>query len=143
MTGYEIVAALTDNIEATLRALGINFNRKSFELQEGIPAGLLPLGEIFYAGESFEQSLGQGPGYAEAGFLLKVIMSPGEPSVVIREEQKIIHAIRDGLTVDALNTRALSEAKSVSGVRIERAEVTGRSSRPEVRVRASVRYRVP
>lgn len=141
MTGYEIVAALTDNIEAVLRALGINFTRKSFEAQEGIPAGLLPLGEIFYLGEAFEQSLGQKPGYAEAGFLLKVSMAPGEPSVVIREEQKAIHAIRGALTVDALNANALSEARSVSGVRMEKAEVTGRSNRPEVAVRIAVRYR--
>ncbi|WKZ33675.1 MAG: hypothetical protein QY316_04540 [Thermodesulfobacteriota bacterium] len=142
MTGYETVAALTDNIEAILRALGINFARKSFEHQEGIPAGLLPLGEIFYTGESFGQGLGQGPMYAEAGFVIRVTMPQGEPSVLIREEQKIIHMIRGALTVDALNTNALSDSKSVSWVRIEKGEVNGRSSRPEVSVRASVRYRV-
>lgn len=142
MTGYETVAAITDNIEAILRALGINFKRKSFERQEGIPAGLLPLGEIFYAGESFGQGLGQGPLHAEAGFLIRVTMPQGEPSVLIREEQKVIHAIRGALTVDGLNTNALSDSKSVSWVRMERAEVNVRSGRPEVSVRVSVRYRV-
>lgn len=143
MTGYEIVAALTDNMEAVLRSLGMNFTRKSFEAHEGIPAGLLPLGEIFYTGESFEQSLGQKPGYAEAVFLIRVTIPTGEPSAVIREEQKAVHAIRDALTVDALNVNALSDARSVSWVKIEKAEANVRSNRPEVSVRASVRYRLP
>lgn len=143
MTDCEVVSAITDNIETALKGLGLNFSRKGFEDPEGVPAGLLPMGQVFYLGEEFEDTLGGRPKYSDAGFLVKVTMAAREPAALIREQQRFTHSIRDALTVDSLNGGALMSEKSVSRVRIERAEVANRSSRSDLKIKAVVRYREP
>lgn len=115
--------------------------RKSIEADESIPAGLLPLARIFYLGERFENSFGERPSYIEAGFMVKVSFAAKEPGQLIREQQRMTHRIRGALTVDALNSGALSESKRVSRVAIEESAVRNRGGIPELDMKAAVRYR--
>ncbi|HBG46397.1 MAG TPA: hypothetical protein DDW94_05335 [Deltaproteobacteria bacterium] len=143
MTNYEVIAAITDNIESALKRQGLNFSRKTFESPESIPAGALPLGQIFYLGEEFGGSLGEKPKYCDAAFLIRIILAAREPSALIREQQRTTHSIRGALTVDFLNSGALSTIKSVSRVNIEKTDVVNRAGMSDLNMKAAVRYREP
>lgn len=121
MGNFESIVAITDNLESVLKGMGINFTRKTYEDMASIPTALLPLGEIIYNGESFEHPSGQRPGYAEADYRLRVIIKESDARDMQRVQMKWIHLIRDGLTVNALNTGSLATSKLISSVMTESA----------------------
>ncbi|HEY4706309.1 MAG TPA: hypothetical protein VII64_02545 [Thermodesulfobacteriota bacterium] len=141
MTGFETIGAITNNIEEALRGLGFKFTRKAIEGEESIPAGLLPLARIYYLGERFEDGFGERPLYVDAGFLVRVSFASKEITQLVMEQQRAAHQIREALTIDALNSGALSETKNVSRVAIEECAVRNRGGIPELEMKVAVRYR--
>lgn len=141
MSNLETLTAITDNLRKALEGLGICFSEKSYEDAKNIPASLFPLGEIFYTGESFEYTHGERPGYAEAEFTLKVIVSGHSQTGALRSAQSWIHGIRDALTVNTLNTGAIAFDRSVSRVEIKGVDVKGAESLTSIDYQIAVRYR--
>ncbi len=124
MSNYETITAITDNLEAVLKGLGVNFTRTVYEDMASIPTSLLPLGEIIYNRESFEHPSGMKSGYCEAGFRLKVTLKENNPRDMQLAQMYWIHKIRDRITVNALNIGSLASSKLVSTIITE-------SARPE------------
>ena len=116
---FTTIKSITDNLQSVLQAQGIKFTRKTFEDEKAIPASLLPLGEIYYRGEDFEYNHGQRAGYSEANFDIKVTVQDRDMTALMRLAQKWTHAVRDALTVNALNIGDLSASKLVSWVVME------------------------
>lgn len=141
MSNYDTVRAITDNIQSVLAKEGIHFTKKAFDDEKAIPAGLLPLGRIFYTGEFFENGYGQRPLYAEAEFTIKVALAAGDPEDLVREQQKWAHKIRGALTVDALNAGDLAATRYVSRVTISRAVSENKKNVSHLACKTAVRYR--
>ncbi len=141
MTNIDIVRAITDNMQSGLQKEGVRFSRKTYEDEKNVPASLIPFGEVFYQGETFEYTHGQRPGYVEARFVLKVVLKERDPVDMMREEQGWVHRIRGILTVDALNTGALLSGKLVSRVTFTGVEVMNRDYISVLVYRVSLRYR--
>lgn len=142
MSNFDTIKAITDNLQSTLQARGIMFSRATFGGAARVPATLLPHGQIFYGGESFEYTHGQRPGYAQAAFTILVVLSQRDPTDLMRTQQNWVHLIREALTVDALNVDELAATRYVSrvttaGVDIE--EMAGH--RAVLNYRVTVRYR--
>jgi len=141
MTNFDIVAAITGNMQAVLESLGIRFARKTFDDERNIPATLLPLGEIFYEAEAFEDGFGERPGYAEAEFRVRVVIGVIQPHDAVTEQQRWAHLVRGALSVTGLNTGALATPKPVSRVRVLRFDAHGTGGMTSVSLRAAIRYR--
>ncbi|MBI5344767.1 MAG: hypothetical protein HZB21_04180 [Deltaproteobacteria bacterium] len=141
MKGFDTVSAITDNLQAVLQAQGIKFARKACEDEKDIPAGKLPLGQIFYTGESFEYAHGQRPGYAEAEFTVKVILRERDPVDSVREAQRWVHKIKDAFTVDGLNAGGLADLRPVSRVDAKSVEAVNKDGVSKLVCKVSVRYR--
>lgn len=116
MADFDTLDGITDNIETVLKGLGAVFAVETFTDVAAIPASLLPLGQVFFEGVDFENTHNERPSYAEARFLVSVTMADRNPRGLAREEQKWVHLIRDGLTINALNIGALASSKLVSKV---------------------------
>jgi len=144
MSNFDTVAAITDNIQGVLEALGIKFSQKAIEDTKDVPASLLPYGEIFYTGESFEETSGERAGYVEAAFTLVVILRERFARDLIRAEQDWVHRIRGALGVDALNIGDLASSKLVSRVRsgsVGMDKGSGKSGLGILSYQVKVRYR--
>ncbi|VAW37808.1 hypothetical protein MNBD_DELTA02-729 [hydrothermal vent metagenome] len=144
MSNFDTVAAITDNIQGVLETLGIKFSQKAIEDTKDVPASLLPYGEIFYTGESFEETSGERPGYVEATFTLVVILRERFARDLIRAEQDWVHRIRGALGVDALNIGDLASSKLVSRVRsgsVGMDKGSGKSGLGILSYQVKVRYR--
>ncbi|MBI5586815.1 MAG: hypothetical protein HY889_00435 [Deltaproteobacteria bacterium] len=141
MSNFDTVRAITDNILGALKTIGINFTRKAFDDDKTVPASLLPLGVVFYAGERFENTCGQRPCYAEAEYNIKVIINARDPEDQVRELQKRAHSIRELLTVGALNVNELAATKLVSRVSVARIDSENHKDRSSLSLRVVVRYR--
>lgn len=141
MTNFDIVVAITENMEAALKSIGINFARKTFDDERNIPATLLPAGEIFYEAEAFEDGFNEKPAYGQAEFTVKVVIGAMQPHDAMTEQQRWAHLMRTTLSVTSLNAGALASTKSVSRVRIARVEAHSTRGLSSVSLRAAVRYR--
>lgn len=144
MSNFETVRSITDNIQSVMEGLGIKFSRKVFEDSKDIPASCLPYGEIFYTGESFEETSGERPSYAEADFTMVVIMREREARDLVRAEQDWVHRIRGALTVGALNVGELASSKLVSRLTSSNVGMdkgNGKSGLGILSYQAKVRYR--
>ncbi|MBI5562755.1 MAG: hypothetical protein HY894_07905 [Deltaproteobacteria bacterium] len=141
MTDFETVSAITENMAAALQSAGIRFTRKGFDDIKNVPATLLPLGEIFYNGETFEVASGERPGYAEAEFTVRVVIGAMEPADAMREQQRTGHGMREALNVSSLNAGSLAADKPVSRVRVERLQAENHRSLSPVNCKVIVRYR--
>ncbi len=141
MSNIDTIRAVTDNLQSGLQNEGIRFSRKTYDDEKNVPASLIPFGEVIYQGEAFEYTHGQRPGYIEARFTLKVILKERDPVDMLREEQRWVHKIREALTVDVLNTGALSSSKPVSRVTTTGVDVINREHISVLAYRVSVRYR--
>lgn len=141
MGNFDTVTSITENMQRALMAEGVRFPLKTFEDERSIPASLFPFGELFYAGEAFEQTHGERPGYVEAAFLVKVVLNAVDPAGAVRSQQDWVHRVRGALTTEALNTGGLSSARPVSRVTVDRAEVDNTGSTSSVTLRVEVRYR--
>jgi hypothetical protein len=139
--GYETVSAITGNIEAALKNEGLNVTRKALDLSGSLPAGLMPLAQVSYNGESFESPFGERPSYSEAGFTVKIILPEQPDSPALTDEQMWAHQAREALTGAALNGGELSSAKPVTGVRISGFSVVGGGGFSKISMDVKVRYR--
>lgn len=141
MTNFETVVAVTENMEAVLKSIGIHFARKTFDDEGSIPAALLPYGEIFYDGEAFEDGFNEKPGHAQAEFTVKVVFGAARADDTMIEQQRFAHLLREALSVTGLNAGALALIKPVSRVRIMRVEARNARGCSSVSLRAAIRYR--
>lgn len=139
---FATIRSITDNLESVCTKLGIKFARETFDDIDAIPASLLPHGQIFYEGEDFEYAFGQKPEYATANFRLQVVLKVGGDSREnIRNQQKWVHEIRDGLTVNALNITDLATTKYISMVKVEGVEAVNAVAKSSLNVKVAIKYR--
>lgn len=118
MSNFDTITSITDNMESVLRGLGINFTREYDDDVTKIPAGSLPLGQLFYDSETFENIYNERPQYVEVSYRLRVLFRIVEGRALMREQQRWAHLIRDALTVSALNINDLVTTQYVSRVQI-------------------------
>ena len=141
MGNIDTITAITDNLQNVLKALGINFSREVYEDVDKVPASLLPHGQIFYVREEFEYAHGQKPEYATASFLIRVIIAGQDAQNLIRVQQKWVHLIREGLTVNTLNVGGLVTSKLINLVTTESVDVANQPVKCTLNYRVNVRYR--
>jgi hypothetical protein len=144
MGSIDTIRGITDNIETVLSRLGVRFARAMRVDPKAVPATLLPSGRVVYAGERFETTHGQRPGYVEARFDVTVLIGGGlgrEAADRIRAEQEWAHYIRSALTVSAVNSGALAESRLVSRVDVSEATIENEDEFSTLTSRVTVRYR--
>ncbi|MBI5827657.1 MAG: hypothetical protein HZB22_08020 [Deltaproteobacteria bacterium] len=141
MSNFDTIKAITENMEEVLRKEGMRFSLKTYEDERGAPASHLPLGKIYYAGESFQNVYGERPLYAEVEFVIKIVIGERDPADLIREQQMWAHKVRGALCAEALNINGLAASKYVSRVRIQRIDAENRKDTSTIVCRAAVRYR--
>lgn len=141
MTNFDTITAITENIKKSLDALGLRFTNKAYADERSIPASMLPLGRIIYTGEVFDDAFGQKPGYADAEFVVKATFSEKEPGDSLPKRQELAHLIKGALTIDALNSGALSEKKLVSKVSMQKIDVESKDGLASIICRVTARYR--
>lgn len=139
--GHETVAAITDNIEAALSSGGLNVTREATDAGGSVPAGQLPVAQVSYKGEIFEDTFGERPGYAQARFMIKVILPGQDGPTAMAGEQKYAHQVRSAMTCTALNAGELAATQPVVSVRIPGFEIEQSGSLSKVSVDVNVRYR--
>lgn len=139
--GYETVSAITDNIEAALKAAGLNVIRKALDVSMSLSAGMMPVAQVVYNGESFESPFGERPAYSDARFTIKLIMPDQDSPLALIEEQRLAHQARQALTESALNSGALSAAKPVTGVKIQGFDVETSGGFKKISMDVNARYR--
>lgn len=143
MTNFDTVAAITDNMQGALQSGGVRFARKSFDDEKNIPAALLPLGEIFYDGESFADGFGERPAYCEAEFTVRVVIGACDPTDAMREQQRWAHLVREAMTAANLNAGSLSASMPVSRVSVLRVVAENVKGFSSLKCKAVIRYREP
>ncbi|GMR05163.1 MAG: hypothetical protein BMS9Abin23_1106 [Thermodesulfobacteriota bacterium] len=141
MGNSDTVRAITDNIKAVLKSLGIHLSPDIYRDDKNVPASLMPYGHIFYEGEDFEYTNGQRPGYAECSFTIKVLLKERDPSAMVREQQRWVHDIRGALTVNALNAGTLAVTGYVTRVTTRGVDVENSMYLSRLVYSLSVRYR--
>lgn len=141
MGNFQTVRSITDNMQAALTQTGLNFSKKAYDDERGIPASLMPFGQVFYAGESFEYAFGQRPKYVEAAFTVKVALNERDADDMIRTQQDWVHRVRGTMTVESMNSGELLDSKPVTRVSVERADVENHREMSFLTIRVAVRYR--
>lgn len=139
--GYETVAAITENIERTLKAEGLNVVRKTLDLRGALPAGMMPLAQVCFKGESFENVFGERPSRSVAAFSLKIILPERPDRLEAREEQMWAHRVRGALTEEALNAFDLAASKPVLKVMLHGFEVESGGGFSRITMEVKARYR--
>lgn len=139
--GYETVSDITGNMETALKNEGLNVTRKALDSRGSLPAGLMPLAQLSYNGESFESPFGERPSYSEASFTIKIILPEQPDCPALTDEQLWAHQARQALTDSALNTGELASAKPVTGVRIPGFSVESSGGFSKISMDVKVRYR--
>lgn len=139
--GYGTVAAITGNIESTLKNEGLNVTRKALDESASLPAGLMPLAQVFYDGESFENPFGERPAYALAAFTIRIILPERPGCASSGEEQMWAHQAREALSACALNSGELASSRPVTAVMVPGFRVESSGGFSKVTVEARVRYR--
>ncbi|MBI5233826.1 MAG: hypothetical protein HY880_05680 [Deltaproteobacteria bacterium] len=135
------IQAITENLRTVLSKEGLYFSVETYEGMDQVPASLLPLGQIFYKGETFEYTHGQRPGYINAGFLLRVILRMRSPEDAVRDEEQWVHRIKTAITVNALNINELALTKYVSRVMIGTIGIENKKEVSIVNMNVEIRYR--
>lgn len=138
---FTTIKSISDNVRSVLQAQGIKFSHATYDEEKNIPLALFPYGEIFYKGEDFEHTNGQQSGYAVANFDIKVITQDRSNIELVKSVQKWIHAVRDALTVNALNIVDLSSSKLVSLVEFDSAAVIYNAEYATINHTVKIRYR--
>lgn len=139
--GYETISAITGNIEAVLKNEGLNVTRKALDSSGSLSAGLMPLAQVSYYGESFESPFGERPSYSEASFTIKIILPEQPDCPALTDEQMWAHQARQALTDSALNSGELALARAVTGVRIPGFSVESNGGFSKISMDVKVRYR--
>jgi hypothetical protein len=142
MSNFDTVKSITDNLQTICQGEGIKFSRKTFEEPKNVPAALIPLGEIYYDVENFDQTHGQRASFAEVDYTVKIILKERDSRVLMRQQQEWVHKLRDAITVNALNIGDLASSKLVSWVDMtEGAETEDDVDWSRVNFPITIRYR--
>ena len=139
--GFETLAAITGNIENALKNEGLNVVRKTLDLRGSLPAAMMPLAQVSFKGESFENTFGERPSRAEAAFALRIIIPERPENQELREEQMWAHRAREALTGEALNAGELASSKPVMKVILEGFEVESGGGFSRITMEVKARYR--
>lgn len=139
--GYGTITAITANIESALKNEGLNVTRKPLDERASLPAGLMPLAQVFYDGESFGNPFGERPGYSEAAFTIRIILPERPDCASPGEEQMWAHQAREALRPSALNSGELATSRPVTAVVVPGFRVQGAGGFSKVTVEVRVRYR--
>jgi len=139
--GYETVAAITGNIETALKGEGLNVARKTLDLKGSVPAGMMPLAQVLFKGEIFENTFGERPSRAEASFSVRITIPERPERTDAREEQMWAHRARAALTEEALNGGVLVSSRPVSKVLLEGFEVESNGGFSSIKMELKARYR--
>lgn len=137
MANSDTVKAITANLKSIIEGLGFKVEDLSID-----PAMVsTPVCVILYEGEDFEYGHGQKPLYSEIRYLLKVMLNDPRPGTSRDKYAEHVHAIREAVTVNALNTGALAASKLVSLVNTAEVTVTYEPPVSTIDYRLNVRYR--
>lgn len=137
MANSDTVKAITANLTAILDGLGFKIE----DLSADPSMTSTPVCVILYEGEDFEYAHGQKPLYSEISYLLKILIKNSRPGTSREKYAQHIHAIREAVTVNALNTGTLSTSKPVSLVNTTEVTITYEPPVSTIDYRLNVRYR--
>lgn len=137
MANSDTVKAITANLADILAGLG--FKIEDLSVDPSMTA--MPVCVILYEGEEFEYGHGQKPLYNEIKYLLKVMLSDPKPGTSRDKYAEHVHAIREAVTVNALNTGALADTKLVSLVNTTDVAITYEPPVSTIDYRLNIRYR--
>lgn len=137
MANTDTVKAITANLSTILAGLGF----KVEDLSVDPSMVTTPVCVILYEGEDFEYGHGQKPLYNEVRYLLKVMLNDPKPGSSRDKYADHVHAIRDAVTVDALNVGGLAASKLVSLVNTTDVAITYDPPVSTIDYRMNVRYR--
>lgn len=142
MGNFATVQAITTNLQTILKAQGANFSLAIHET-DNVPASLLPLGEVMYEGETFEDTFNQRPSYVDVRWTLRVVLREKTQDSLARELQRWTERIRTAITVDALNTGDLAASLLVSRAELRetRVEPTKDAAMKALLAEVVIRYR--
>lgn len=114
MPNLDTVQSITDNLVQVLKGAGINTVKKNFNQDPA--ASDLPLIDVIYDTENLGYDHGQKPLYNDIVFILRMFVKDNSPSLITTEKQRLIHIVRDNVTINALNINELSSSLLVSKV---------------------------
>jgi len=137
MANSDTVKTITANLAAILAGLGF----KVEDLSVDPSMTTAPVCVILYEGEEFEYGHGQKPLYNEIKYLLKVMLNDPKPGTSRDKYAQHVHAIRDAVTVNALNTGDLATSRLVSLVNTTDVTITYEPPVSTIDYRLNVRYR--
>lgn len=137
MANSDTVKAITANLTAILESLGF----KVEDLSVDPSMASTPVCVVLYEGEDFEYGHGQKPLYNEIRYLLKVMLNDPRPVTSRDKYAQYVHAIREAVTVNALNTGALASSKLVSLVNTTEVTVVYEPPVSTIDYRLNVRYK--
>lgn len=137
MANSDTVKAITANLVAILDGLGFKIE----DLSVDPSMATSPVCVILYEGEDFAYGHGQKPLYNEVKYLLKLMLSDPKPGTSRDRYAQYVHAIREALTVDALNTGGLASSKLVSLVSTTDVAIIYEPPVSTIDYRMNVRYR--
>lgn len=141
MSNFETVQAITENIGSLLDKQGVHFTVKSLNEIKTIPGSMLPVGTISYSGESFEETLGERPGYIEAEFALTVLINERDSKRALLEKQRWTHRVREALAPASLNTGKLASSMLISRVRVPRVDAVEQEGFHTLSFKVFIKYR--
>ena len=141
MGNFDTVASITANLTKLLKQQGLTFTLEAYEDTTKIPTSVLPHGLLQYLGEVFDQEHGQRPSWDEIKFKIRIVFKSTSADVIIRDQQKWMHKIRDNITVNAMNIDDLASSKLVSWVKIEEGDVDNQLDRSTLECFMLIRYR--
>ncbi len=137
MVNSDTVKAITANLAAILEGLGLKIE----DLSVDPSMTTMPVCVILYEGEEFEYGHGQKPLYNEIKYLFKVMLNNPKPGTSRDKYAQYVHAIREALTVNALNTGGLADTKLVSLVNTTDVAISYEPPVSTIDYRLNVRYR--
>lgn len=114
MANLDTVQSITDNLVEVLKGAGINTVKKNFNQDPS--AGGLPMIDVIYDTENLGYDHGQKPLYNDISFTLRMYVKDNSPPLITREKQRLIHIVRDNVTINALNINELASSLLVSKV---------------------------
>ncbi|MBI5885308.1 MAG: hypothetical protein HZB85_01845 [Deltaproteobacteria bacterium] len=137
MANTDTVKAITANLSSILAGLGFKIE----DLSTDPSMSATPVCVVLYEGEEFEYGHGQRPLYNEVKYLLKILLNDPKPGTSRDKYAQHVHAIRDAVTVNALNTGDLATSRLVSLVNTTDVAITYEPPVSTIDYRMNVRYR--
>jgi hypothetical protein len=118
----DTVNSIETNLRKVIKAGGINVSDSTFD--KDTPRSKMPIAEINYEGELMGYNHGQKPLYNGIQFRIRILIDARDERAKKREFIRILHLIRDNVTINALNIGDLASSKLVSKVTTEDTDST-------------------